>query len=121
MNRAWIAIALAALVIVAIASLAIPFASQPSSGLVLAIVKIVVLAFVFVRVLARDAYALQWSSMLILAYFAEGVVRAMSDGSATASYGTIAAAGSILYFAATLALLRPLKKAAREAKAPRRG
>jgi uncharacterized membrane protein len=66
-------------------------------------------------VLKRDLYTLQWSSMVILLYFTEGVVRAWSD---TAPLSRTMAGGEIVlvcvYFACALLYLRPYKKAAKK-------
>jgi uncharacterized membrane protein len=66
-------------------------------------------------VLKRELYTLQWSSMVILLYFAEGVVRAwadQSDPSRLMAWGEIVL--SCLYFACALLYLRPYKKAAKK-------
>ncbi|MDN4060974.1 DUF2069 domain-containing protein [Massilia sp. YIM B02769] len=64
-------------------------------------------------VIKRDLYTLQWSSMVILVYFAEGAVRAWSD---ELEASRIMAIGEIVlvcvYFACALLYLRPYKKAA---------
>ncbi|MFC5510290.1 DUF2069 domain-containing protein [Massilia jejuensis] len=64
-------------------------------------------------VIKRDLYTLQWSSMVILVYFAEGVVRAWSD---TRELSRMMALGEValvcVYFACALLYLRPYKKAA---------
>lgn len=65
-------------------------------------------------VIKRDIYTLQWSSMVILLYFTEGVVRAWSDllpVSRMMAWGEIALV--IIYFACALLYLRPYKKAAK--------
>ncbi|SHG96138.1 DUF2069 domain-containing protein [Massilia sp. CF038] len=65
-------------------------------------------------VIKRDIYTLQWSSMVILLYFTEGVVRAWSD---RAAISQIMAWGEIVlvcvYFVCALLYLRPYKKAAK--------
>jgi uncharacterized membrane protein len=65
-------------------------------------------------VVKRDIYTLQWSSMVILLYFTEGVVRAWSD---RAPLSQIMAWGEIalvcIYFVCALLYLRPYKKAAK--------
>jgi uncharacterized membrane protein len=65
-------------------------------------------------VLKRDLYTLQWSSMLILLYFIEGVVRAWAD---QAEASRLMAGGEIIlvciYFACALLYLRPYKQAAK--------
>lgn len=65
-------------------------------------------------VVRRDIYTLQWSSMVILLYFTEGVVRAWSD---TVAVSRLMAWGEIIlvciYFACALLYLRPYKQAAK--------
>jgi uncharacterized membrane protein len=64
-------------------------------------------------VIKRDLYTLQWSSMLILVYFVEGVVRAWADQQ---ELSRLMAIGEIIlvlvFFASALLFLRPYKKAA---------
>ena len=64
-------------------------------------------------VIKRDLYTLQWSSMLILVYFVEGVVRAWADQQ---ELSRMMAIGEIIlvlvFFASALLFLRPYKKAA---------
>jgi uncharacterized membrane protein len=65
-------------------------------------------------VVKRDIYTLQWSAMVILLYFIEGVVRAWSDTaplSRAMAYGEIALV--CVFFACALLYLRPYKKAAK--------
>lgn len=65
-------------------------------------------------VVKRELYTLQWSSMVILLYFTEGVVRAWSDQLALSrlmAWGEIGL--SCAYFACALLFLRPYKKAAK--------
>lgn len=65
-------------------------------------------------VLKRDIYTMQWSSMLILLYFAEGTVRGTSDQGFSATLGWIEVALTSVFFLCTLLYLRPYKRAARE-------
>jgi uncharacterized membrane protein len=66
-------------------------------------------------VLKRDLYTLQWSSMVILIYFVEGIVRAWSD---RAEISRMMALGETLlvvsYFLFALLYLRPYKKQAQK-------
>ncbi|MFK3737862.1 DUF2069 domain-containing protein [Massilia sp. TN1-12] len=66
-------------------------------------------------VIKRDLYTLQWSSMVILIYFIEGVVRAWSDQS---ELSRLMALGEALlvcaYFVFALLYLRPYKKKAQQ-------
>lgn len=65
-------------------------------------------------VIKRDLYTLQWSSMVILVYFAEGVVRAWAD---TSEASRAMAVGEIVlvvvYYACALLFLHPYKKEAK--------
>ena len=65
-------------------------------------------------VIKRDIYTLQWSSMVILIYFTEGVVRAWSD---TQPLSQMMAWGEMIlvcvFFTCALLFLRPYKKAAK--------
>jgi uncharacterized membrane protein len=64
----------------------------------------------------RDVYTLQWTSMLVLLYLAEGVVRGMTDGGLSARLGWLEALLSIVCFACALAYVAPYKRAARAVK-----
>jgi uncharacterized membrane protein len=64
-------------------------------------------------------YTLQWSSMLILAYFAEGIVRGASDPPRVAPLGWIEAVLALGYFVCVLAYVAPFKRAAKRAAAQR--
>lgn len=78
------------------------------------VLKVVPLLLPLIGVLRRDVYTLQWSAMLILLYFAEGIVRATSDRNAlSATLGWVEVALACVYFFSALAYLRPYKKAAK--------
>ncbi|MDB5840784.1 MAG: hypothetical protein JWQ23_2736 [Herminiimonas sp.] len=64
-------------------------------------------------ILKRDIYTLQWSSMLILLYLAEGIVRGATDPGLSATLGWIEVALVCLFFFSCLLYLRPYKRAAR--------
>ncbi len=91
-------------------------AAGVSPGYALAFAKLLVLAFVLKRVHERNVYTMQWSSMFILLFMAEGLVRATSDPQPSAALGTLEAVASVVFFVAVLAFLRPFKKAAVHAK-----
>ncbi|MGB7481811.1 MAG: DUF2069 domain-containing protein [Burkholderiaceae bacterium] len=79
------------------------------------VLKVVPLLLPLRGVLKRNLYTMQWSSMLILLYFGEGIVRATSDANPTsAALGWLEAALAGLYFFCTILYLRPHKRAARE-------
>ncbi len=65
-------------------------------------------------VIRRDIYTLQWSSMVILLYFTEGVVRAWSDKlplSRMMAMGEVALV--LIFFVCALLYLRPYKREAK--------
>ena len=78
--------------------------------------KVVPLLFAVRGVLRRDLYTLQWSAMLILLYFAEGIVRATSDHGLSARLGAIELALALIYFFCAIFYLRPCKQRAKRAK-----
>jgi uncharacterized membrane protein len=57
-------------------------------------------------VLHARRYTFQWSSLLIWAYLAEGVVRAMTDRGASAGLAAAEIVLSLAYFAAAVVYLR---------------
>ena len=61
----------------------------------------------------RRLYTMQWASMLILLYFAEGVVRGWSDHGTSAQLGWLQAALAVIFFVCTLAYVGPFKRAAK--------
>lgn len=66
-------------------------------------------------VIKRDVYTLQWTSMMILLYFSEGVVRGWSDtGTMSAWLGWGEALIVIVYFVCAIMYVRPYKKAAKQ-------
>jgi uncharacterized membrane protein len=76
--------------------------------------KAVPLLFPLIGVLKRDLYTLQWSSMMILAYLAEGVVRGYSD-QAMPWLGWAEAALVFVFFCCALLYVHPYKRAAKKA------
>jgi len=79
------------------------------------VLKVLPLLLPLRGVLRRDVYTLQWSSMLMLVYLAEGLVRATSDASSTSMLlGWAEVALASIYFTCALLYLHPFKKAARE-------
>ncbi|WP_133648088.1 DUF2069 domain-containing protein [Paraburkholderia flava] len=69
-------------------------------------------------VLRRRLYTLQWASMLILLYLAEGIVRGMSDPGFSATLGWVEVVLSVIFFVAALAYVAPFKRAAKRARQP---
>jgi uncharacterized membrane protein len=63
----------------------------------------------------RDIYTLQWTSMMILLYFTEGVVRGWSDKDELSSQLAWGEAAIVcVYFVCAVMYLRPYKKAAKK-------
>ena len=77
------------------------------------IVKFLPLLLPLRGVLTRNRYTMQWSSMLILLYFTEGVVRATSDRAPSSWLAWCEVALTVLFFFATIFYLRPYKRRAR--------
>jgi hypothetical protein len=61
-----------------------------------------------------DLYTLQWTSMMILIYFTEGIVRAWGD-KVTPWLGWGEVAIVVVYFLCAILYVQPYKKAARQA------
>ncbi|CAB3715563.1 DUF2069 domain-containing protein [Trinickia soli] len=64
----------------------------------------------------RKLYTLQWASMLVLLYLAEGIVRGMTDGALSARLGWAEVALATLFIACAVAYVAPFKRAARAAR-----
>jgi len=79
-----------------------------------AVLKAVPLLFPLLGVIKRDIYTLQWTSMMILIYFIEGVVRAWAD-KVTPWLGWGEAAIVVVYFLCAIMYVAPYKKAAKQA------
>jgi uncharacterized membrane protein len=78
------------------------------------VLKVIPLLLPLRGTLKRDVYTLQWSSMLILIYFTEGIVRATSDSvPLSAALGWVETALTCVFFLCTVLYLRPYKKAAK--------
>jgi uncharacterized membrane protein len=80
------------------------------------VLKVLPLLIPLRGVLKRNLYTLQWSSMLILIYFTEGIVRATSDKGFSATLGWVEVALVCIYFFCAVFYLRPYKQAAKAAK-----
>lgn len=68
--------------------------------------KALPLALPLVGVLSGKRYTYQWSSMLILAYFAEGVTRAWSEKGLSQTLALAEVALSLAFFAAAVGYAR---------------
>ena len=80
------------------------------------VLKAVPLLLPLFGVLKRRVYTFQWASMLILLYFAEGIVRGMTDGGLSARLGWIEAVLAVTFFICALGYVAPFKRAARAAR-----
>ncbi len=67
----------------------------------------------------RDVYTLQWASMLVLLYLAEGIVRGMTDSGLSARLGWIEAYLALVFFICALGYVAPFKRSARALKKSR--
>jgi uncharacterized membrane protein len=78
--------------------------------------KALPLAFALPGILRRRVYTFQWASMLSLLYFAEGVVRGMSDAHVSAWLGWLQTALALTFLGFALAYAAPFKRAARASR-----
>lgn len=78
------------------------------------VLKVVPLLLPLRGILKRDLYTMQWSSMLILLYFGEGIVRATTEHGLSAALGWAEVALTVVFFVCTVLFLRPYKKAAKK-------
>ena len=70
------------------------------------------LALPLAGIYAGRRYTYQWASLLVLAYFAEGVVRAWSETGTSQLLAAVEAVLSVLFFAAAVAYARLTRAAA---------
>jgi len=77
------------------------------------VLKVIPLLIPLHGVWKRNLYTMQWASMLILLFFAEGIVRGMSDTGLSAILGWIEVGLVLVFFTCTIFYLRPYKKAAK--------
>ena len=68
--------------------------------------KALPLLFPLAGILRGRRYTYQWASMLVLAYFAEGVVRAWSERGLSQLLAALEVALSLVFFAAAVAFAR---------------
>jgi len=68
--------------------------------------KVLPLLAPLVGILRRKFYTYQWASMLILAYFTEGVVRGYTEAGLSAVLARIEIALSLLFFLSVIACVR---------------
>lgn len=81
------------------------------------VIKVLPLLFPLRGILQKNLYTMQWSSMFIMFYFIEGVVRAMSDAdSVSRILAGVEIFLSVVFFLSTIYYVRPFKKIAKTAK-----
>lgn len=79
------------------------------------VLKVLPLLIPLRGVLKRDIYTMQWASMLVLLYLAEGAVRAFSDDMAlSAILGGVEMVLALGFFTCTLLYLHPFKRQAKD-------
>ncbi len=72
--------------------------------------KVLPLAAIVPGIWRGRIYTFQWSSMLILAYFAEGVVRGYSDRGSSALLAHAETTLALVYFVCAIACIRAQRK-----------
>ncbi|AET88818.1 MULTISPECIES: DUF2069 domain-containing protein [Caballeronia] len=75
--------------------------------------KALPLACALPGVARKRLYTLQWASMLVLLYLAEGIVRGMTDAGLSASLAWLEALFAVAFFVCALAYVAPFKRTAR--------
>ena len=80
------------------------------------VLKAVPLLLALPGVLRQRLYTLQWASMLILLYFAEGIVRGWSERGLSAWLGWLETLLAVVFFVCALVYVGPFKRAARRAR-----
>ena len=103
-TRGLAAIALIALIVLGLAWELWLAPLRPGGSLVA--LKVLPLLLPLRGVMAGKRYTYQWSSMLILAYFAEGVTRGWSDTGVSQRMAFLEIALSLLFFAAAVSYAR---------------
>ena len=98
------ALALAALIVLCLAWELWLAPLRPGGSL--AALKALPLALPLVGIVSGKRYTYQWSSMLILAYLAEGVTRAWSDRGLSQTLALLEIALSLAFFAAAVSYAR---------------
>ena len=78
------------------------------------VLKVLPLLFPLRGVLKRNLYTMQWASMLILLYLAEGLVRATTDKGLSSILGWIEVGIVCIFFVCSVFYLRPYKQAAKK-------
>lgn len=72
--------------------------------------KALPLLFPLTGILRGTVYTYRWSTMLVLAYFAEGCVRAYSDPAPASTLALVEIALAIVFFASAIAYVRTARR-----------
>ena len=81
-----------------------------------AVIKVIPMLFALKGIWQAKNYTMQWSSMLVMLYFIEGVVR-LNDAGLSAYMAGLEIVLSLIAYFSLLAYLKPLKKIAKLKKA----
>lgn len=93
------------------------FLSPVKPGSFFWVIKVVPLLFAIKGVLTKNIYTMQWASMLILIYFMEGIVRAMSDADATSRMlAILEILICLVFFFSSILYVKPYKQIAKAEK-----
>jgi uncharacterized membrane protein len=98
------AISLSALIVLCVAWELWLAPLRPGGSLIA--LKALPLVFPLAGIMSGRRYTFQWASMLVLAYFAEGVTRAWSERGASQALAAAEIGLSVTFFAATVAYAR---------------
>jgi uncharacterized membrane protein len=98
------AISLSALIVLCVAWELWLAPLRPGGSLIA--LKALPLVFPLAGILSGRRYTFQWASMLVLAYFAEGVTRAWSERGASQALAAAEISLSVTFFAAAVAYAR---------------
>ena len=74
------------------------------------VLKVLPLLAPLFGILRARLYTFQWALLLLPAYFAEGVVRAYSDGGASARLALLETGLALVFFVAALVFVRSVRK-----------
>ena len=80
------------------------------------VLKVIPLLFPLHGILKERRYTYQWSTMLILGYFAEGIVRAMTEDGMNRILATAEIMLTIIFFFAAVQFIGPRRKGRNSAK-----
>jgi uncharacterized membrane protein len=80
------------------------------------VLKVIFLIVPIRGIIKRELYTMQWTSMLVLLYFTEGIVRATTDAGASQWWAFVEIVLSVMGYIGLLAYCHPYKRAAKALK-----